>query len=116
VKFIRTTGNGWQKVGNIASLRSDLEVTTIPSAPAVYSIAPGRRGPGVANFSDSYAGHTGIVLNAQPNPDKDGEYILTVFHAYSSLPEKYGKYCDIKKYYFTPNDGVTFVNIGNYQH
>ncbi len=109
-----TDGNGCQKVEKIADLKPDLEISEIPSAPAVYSIAPGRRGPGVANFSDSKAGHTGIVLDAQPNPNKEGEYILTVFHTYSSLPERYGKYCDIKKYPFVPNDGVTFVNIGNY--
>ena len=110
----RTAGSGWQKVENIAMLRPDLEISKIPSAPAVYSIAPGKPGPGVANLSDSIAGHTGIVLDVKPNPEKPGEYILTVFHTYSKLPEKYGRNSDIKEYKFVPNDGVTFVNVGKY--
>ena len=110
----RTTGNGWQKVENIALLSPDLEISNIPSAPAVYSIAPDKPGPGVSNRSHAVAGHTGIVLDVKPNPQKIGEYILTVFHTYTDLPKKYGRNCDIKEYELKPNDGVTFVNIGKY--
>ena len=109
----QTKGNGYQKVERIAALRPDLEISNIPSAPAVYSIAPGKPGPGVSNLSDANAGHTGIVLDVKPHPQKEGYYIIRIFHTYSSLLND-GVNCAIKEYEFAPNDGVTFVNISKY--
>lgn len=109
----QTTGNGYQKVKNIAALRPDLEISAIPSAPSVYSIAPGKPGPGVGNLSHRTAGHTGIVLDVKPHPEIEGTYIIKIFHTYTDLLEK-GVNCAIKEYNFTPHEGVTFVNISNY--
>ena len=109
----RTTGNGYQKVENIAALRPDLEISAIPSAPSVYSIAPGKPGPGVRNLSHRTAGHTGIVLDVKPHPEIEGTYIIKIFHTYTDLLKK-GVNCAIKDYEFTPHEGVTFVNISDY--
>ena len=113
-----------EQVEKIASQKKDLSVSTVPCAPAIYSVAGEKHGPGIAegNVSHKTAGHTGIVLDVKVAEDSKGEnasdgpkYYITVFHTYNKLGKEGFYYnSDIRTYEHTPNENVTFVDISNY--
>lgn len=82
-------------------------------APAIFSVAPDKYGPGIRDggLSDDESGHTGVVLNVEKISDK--RYRITYFHTYNSLKEKkYNSAITTKE--FDVSDDVTYVNIKKY--
>lgn len=104
-------GDGYIQTKKVAEERDDLQVTNIPCAPAIYSVDKGKPGPGIRNTSDPAHGHTGIILSSKPL--ENGKYEITIFHTYAALGDKEFN-SSIQKKIVTPNDAVTYVNIGNY--
>ena len=108
-------GNGFEQVKNTFDANSDkdLQISTIPSAPAIYSVAPYSAGPGISEARATKWGHTGIVLDCQKVPGKEDTYKITYFHTGSSFKgQPYN--CAITTKEFKVSDAVTYVNIGNY--
>ena len=103
-------GNGEEQVDNLAS-ENGLEKSTVPCAPAVYSVAGGSAGPGTSGRNDGGCGHTGIILSCKLT--NEGKYKLTYFHTYSGLLDD-GKTSVITTKDFFPEDlkNTTFLDLG----
>lgn len=108
-----TSGNGCMQVENLAKQASDLTISTIPSAPAVYSIAPSSYGPGVGIRSDKDYGHTGIVLECREI--SKNEYRIKYFHTYIGVKKEGAIFdSDINEKTFSVSDNVTYLDLSNY--
>ena len=108
----RVGGNGKDIVQNIAS-KHNLEVTTTPTAPAVFSVKEGTYGPGIrtGGVSDATAGHTGIVLAVKDLGDD--LYEITYIDTYNGLKgNKYNSNINTKT--FKKGDNVTYVSLEGY--
>lgn len=106
------SGDGKNQVSNLAQENS-LHYTTIPCAPAIFSVDGSKSGPGTSGLNDDNCGHTGVILSCELT-DK-GEYRLTYFHAYNGLL-KDGKTSAITTKTFTPEQlkNTTFLDLKNY--
>jgi hypothetical protein len=109
-------GNGAQVVSNLVSVNSgkNLQVTSTPVAPAIFSVAGkvaafGTRGLSrCPKGSDVGCGHVGIVLEINGNK-------AVILHTGSSAAKDDSPSWayNIGEYAF-PANGVTFVNVGEY--
>ncbi len=108
----RVGGDGKDIVQNIAN-KHNLEVSTIPTAPAIYSVAGRSAGPGTSGRNDGGCGHTGVILSCKLT--ETGDYELTYFHSYNSLL-KDGVTSQITKRTFTPEQlkNTTFFDLKKY--
>ncbi len=113
-------GHGYEQAQATYDANKDKELSLshIPSAPAVYSVAPNCEGPGLSNLSHETYGHTGIVLDVRVVSKPEGStnpmeytYAITYFHTYTN---KKGINCDINTKNFIPSESVTYLNIGEY--
>lgn len=106
------SGSGGEQVGKIANAYG-LKVSKKPSAPAIFSVAPDKYGPGIRDggLSDDKSGHTGIVLNVEKL--SDNRYRITYFHTYNGLNDN-GYNSTIATKEFDVSDNVTYVYIGDY--
>lgn len=105
----RVNGDGKDIVQNIAS-KHNLEVTTTPTAPAVFSVKEGTYGPGIrtGGVSDATAGHTGIVLAVKDLGDD--LYDITYIDTYNGLKNnEYNSNINTKT--FKKGDNVTYVSL-----
>ena len=108
-----TSGNGCMQVENLAKQASDLTISTIPSAPAVYSIAPSSYGPGVREISSENYGHTAIVLECRKI--SESEYRIKYFHTYIGVKKEGAIFdSDINEKTFSVSDNVTYLDLSNY--
>ena len=108
-----TSGNGCMQVENLAKQASDLTISTIPSAPAVYSIAPSSYGPGVRELSSENYGHTGIVLECRKI--SESEYRIKYFHTYIGVKKEGAIFdSDINEKTFSVSEKVTYLDLSNY--
>lgn len=110
-----STGDGFAQAKNTfdANTDKDLQISNIPSVPAIYSVAPYSAGPGISEARATKWGHTGIILDCQKVPGKEDTYKITYFHTGSSFKGKPYN-CAINTKEFKVSDAVTYVNIGNY--
>ena len=110
-----STGDGFAQAKNTFDANSDknLQISNIPSAPAIYSVAPYSAGPGISEERATKWGHTGIILDCQKVSGKEDTYNITYFHTGSSFKGKPFN-CAITTKEVKVNDAVTYVNIGNY--
>ena len=103
------SGNGKDIVRNSAN-KHNLEITTTPTAPAVFSVKEGTYGPGIrtGGVSDENAGHTGIVLAVKDLGDD--LYEITYIDTYNALKSnKYNSNINTKT--FKKSDNVTYVSL-----
>ena len=108
-----TSGNGCMQVENLAKQASDLTISTIPSAPAVYSIAPSSYGPGVRELSSENYGHTGIVLECRKI--SESEYRIKYFHTNIGVKKEGAIFdSDINEKTFSVSEKVTYLDLSNY--
>lgn len=108
----RVSGNGKDIAGNIAK-EYGLEVTTIPTAPAIFSVKEGTYGPGIrtGGVSHSTAGHTGIALAVKDLGDD--LYEITYIDTYNALKSnEYNSNINTKT--FKKGDNVTYVSLEGY--
>ena len=108
-------GDGFAQAKNTFDANTDknLQISNIPSAPAIYSVAPYSAGPGISKERATQWGHTGIIIDCQKVSGKEDTYKLTYFHTGSSFKGKPYN-CAITTNEFKVSDAVTYVNIGNY--
>ena len=108
----KVSGNGKEIVHNIAD-KHNLEESTIPTAPAIYSVAGGSSGPGTSGRNDGGCGHTGVILSCKLADT--GNYELTYFHTYNSMLEN-GVTSEIETRTFTPEQlkNTTFLDLKNH--
>ncbi len=109
----KSSGDGCTFAANVAAKKNDLEISNIPSAPAIYSVAPYSEGPGISKERATQWGHTGVILECHKVPKKDNTYLITYFHTGLSFKGK-NYNCAITTKEFKVSDAVTFVNIGKY--
>ena len=108
----RVGGYGKDIVQNIAS-NHNLEVTTTPTAPAIFSVKEGTYGPGIrpGGVSHATAGHTGIALAVKDLGDD--LYEITYIDTYNGL--KNNEYnSNINTRTFKKGDNVTYVSLEGY--
>jgi hypothetical protein len=106
-------GNELPIMNGDANTDKNLQISNIPSAPAIYSVAPYSAGPGISKERATQWGHTGIIIDCQKVSGKEDTYKLTYFHTGSSFKGKPYN-CAITTNEFKVSDAVTYVNIGNY--
>lgn len=108
----RVGGDGKDIVTNLA-IKNNSEVSKIPTAPSVYSVAGRSSGPGTSGSNDGGCGHTGVILSCKLTDT--GDYELTYFHSYNSLLGK-GKTSEITTRIFTPEQlkNTTFFDLKNH--
>ena len=84
-----------------------------PCAPAIYSVAGGKSGPGTSGMNDGNCGHTGVILSCELT--ETGNYTLTYFHTYSGLLKE-GKTSAITTKTFTPEQlkNTIFLDLKNH--
>ena len=110
-------GNGKDQVNNLieANKIEGFADKTIPCAPAIYSIAANKLGPGLSNINSvTEYGHTGVILDVKrhyisDDPKKD-KYTITYFHAWNGC----NGYSSINTKDFYPSDDVTYLDLSNY--
>ncbi len=103
------SGSGKDIVQNLAN-KYNLEVTTTPCAPAVFSVEKGTYGPGIrpGSVSDSVAGHTGIVLAVK---DLGNDmYEITYIDTYKGYNDN-GYNSNVRTRTFKKGDNVTYVSL-----
>lgn len=108
----RVGGDGKDIVQNIAS-NHNLEVTTTPTAPAIFSVKEGTYGPGIrpGGVSHATAGHTGIALAVKDLGDD--LYEITYIDTYNGLKNnEYNSNINTKT--FKKGDNVTYVSLEGY--
>ncbi len=110
------TGHGKDHVNGVIDNNKEkgLQATNIPCAPAVYSVAAGKPGPGLKNNSHSEYGHTGIIIDVKrkyysADPYKDA-YVITYFHAWNGC----SGYSSINTKTYYPSEDVTYLDLSKY--
>ena len=112
-----TSGDGKDQVDNLikANKIENHADKTIPCAPAIYSIAANKLGPGLMSMNSvTKYGHTGVILDVKrhyisEDPKKD-KYTITYFHAWNGCKG----YSSINTKDFYPSDDVTYLDLSNY--
>ena len=110
------TGHGKDHVNGVIAnnMNKDLRSTIIPCAPAVYSVAAGKPGPGLNSNSHSDYGHTGVIIDVKrkyysDDPYKD-KYDVTYFHAWDGC----AGFSQINTKEFSPSEDVTYLDLSKY--
>lgn len=100
-----TRGDGFQLAANTAEANNLPAPSSIPKAPAVFSVAPGKAAFGSSGRNP--AGHTGIVLSVD-----EANHTVSVIHTRNDLTGA-AHNSEISTYPY-PADGVTFTYLGDH--
>ena len=101
-------GNGKEVVGNLVARNPGLQVSSVPVAPSLFSVAGGVKtwGGSGGSYGGSYPGHVGLVVSVD-EANKTAQVVAT------GSSYAIGSAKSFTATYSYPNSAVTFVYLGD---